>query len=67
MASTLRALSARTRLIGYGSNHRENDRQLDVADVCAFHLYAAWYPTGTPVDMNEVNQIPMIWDAYAGW
>eukprot|EP00929_Paragymnodinium_shiwhaense_P025266 TRINITY_DN15332_c0_g1_i1.p1 TRINITY_DN15332_c0_g1~~TRINITY_DN15332_c0_g1_i1.p1 ORF type:complete len:698 (-),score=106.62 TRINITY_DN15332_c0_g1_i1:94-2187(-) len=67
MADHLRRHTGRTKLISFGSNHREQDRQLDNADVCAFHLYAAWYPTTHPVSEEEVNEIPYIWHQYSQW
>ena len=38
-------------------------RYLYYADVCAFHHYPAWYPTHVPGNMDEVKQIPLIWEA----
>ncbi len=42
------------------------ERYLYYADVCAFHHYPAWYPTNVPGNMDEVKQIPLIWEA-GGW
>jgi len=67
MAARLRAHARSTRLISYGSNHREHDRQLEVVDVCSFHLYAAWYPTTQAVDYQQVEQIPLVWEFYGRW
>lgn len=38
-------------------------RYLHYADVCSFHHYPAWYPTSSPGNMEEVKQIPLIWEA----
>ena len=43
--------------------HNSSWRYLYYADVCAFHHYPAWYPTHVPGNMDEVKQIPLIWEA----
>ena len=43
------------------------ERYLYYADVCAFHHYPAWYPTNVPGNMDEVKQIPLIWEAGGFW
>ena len=42
---------------------RRCKRYLHYADVCSFHHYPAWYPTSAPGNMEEVKQIPLIWEA----
>merc|ERR1712070_296777 len=44
-----------------------NDKHLQYADVVAFHDYTGWYPTDKPVELDEVQQIPYIWEAYSRW
>lgn len=67
LAKLFKDRSRKTRLIGWGSNAGTNDRQLANADVCAFHGYFGWYPTDKEADMNEVQQIPLLWEAYGRW
>lgn len=67
MASRLRMRSQGTHLISWGSNRGHEDRHLALADVCAFHAYTAWYPTTQPANLDEVQQIPFVWDAYSRW
>eukprot|EP00927_Polykrikos_kofoidii_P070586 TRINITY_DN67006_c0_g1_i1.p1 TRINITY_DN67006_c0_g1~~TRINITY_DN67006_c0_g1_i1.p1 ORF type:complete len:768 (+),score=92.86 TRINITY_DN67006_c0_g1_i1:146-2305(+) len=67
MATRLRDRSGGTRLISWGSNAGVSDNQLHNADVCAFHDYTAWYPTTRPVDLDEVQQIPYLYEANARW
>jgi len=67
MSSRIRERSKGTRLVGWGSNAGANDQQLAFADVCAFHGYTAWYPTTRQADMEEVQQIPYVWEAYSRW
>eukprot|EP00438_Fugacium_kawagutii_P010330 Skav212583 [mRNA] locus=scaffold125:449307:457734:- [translate_table: standard] len=67
MANELRRRSGRTRLIGYGSNHVGQDRQLAAVDVHAFHLYLAWYPTTQLADKEEVRGIPGVWEQVRQW
>ncbi|CAE7938964.1 GUSB [Symbiodinium sp. KB8] len=67
MAAQLRRHSGQSRLISYGSNHAGEDQQLGSVDVYAFHLYLAWYPTTRPVDKQEVDEIPSIWEQVRLW
>eukprot|EP00747_Dinoflagellata_sp_TGD_P208958 gnl/TRDRNA2_/TRDRNA2_82393_c0_seq3.p1 gnl/TRDRNA2_/TRDRNA2_82393_c0~~gnl/TRDRNA2_/TRDRNA2_82393_c0_seq3.p1 ORF type:complete len:244 (+),score=31.16 gnl/TRDRNA2_/TRDRNA2_82393_c0_seq3:450-1181(+) len=67
MATRLRERSRHTRLVSWGSNAGLHDRQLANADVCAFHDYPAWYPTSSPADLDEVKQIPLMWETYGQW
>ncbi|CAE7530512.1 GUSB [Symbiodinium sp. CCMP2456] len=67
MAAQLRRHSGRSRLISYGSNHAGEDQQLGSVDVYAFHLYLAWYPTTRPVDKQEVDEIPSVWEQVRLW
>eukprot|EP00435_Cladocopium_sp_Y103_P062184 s993_g23.t1 len=64
MANRLRERSKGGRLISWGSSATVSDRYLHYADVCSFHHYPAWYPTNLPGNMEEVKQIPLIWEAY---
>ncbi|CAE7939541.1 GUSB [Symbiodinium necroappetens] len=65
MANRLREKSRGTRLVSWGSSTTIADRYLQYADVCSFHHYPAWYPTTAPGDLDEVKEIPLIWEAYA--
>lgn len=67
MASHLRQRSRGTRLVSWGSNAGIHDLHLVHADVCAFHLYLAWYPTAQPADMQELQEIPLLWTALGEW
>ncbi|CAL1135131.1 unnamed protein product [Cladocopium goreaui] len=67
MAEQLRRHSGNTRLIGYGSNHAGEDRQLAAVDVHSFHLYLAWYPTTRLADEEEVRGIPGVWEQVRQW
>lgn len=67
MARRLRDGSKGSRLVSWGSSAAGMDRLLDLADVCAFHAYPAWYPTPRPVNMEEVQEIPFIWETFASW
>jgi len=67
MAGRLRDRSHGSRLVSWGSNAAINDRQLAIADVCSFHAYTAWYPTTKPVDLSEVQDIPILWQGYGLW
>eukprot|EP00445_Apocalathium_hangoei_P072708 CAMPEP_0204153922 /NCGR_PEP_ID=MMETSP0361-20130328/28277_1 /ASSEMBLY_ACC=CAM_ASM_000343 /TAXON_ID=268821 /ORGANISM="Scrippsiella Hangoei, Strain SHTV-5" /LENGTH=311 /DNA_ID=CAMNT_0051109111 /DNA_START=27 /DNA_END=962 /DNA_ORIENTATION=- len=67
MAGRLRQNSMGTKLVSWGSSAGMDDKHLEHADVCAFHLYPAWYPTRKPVDMEEVQEIPLMWQVMADW
>ncbi|CAK9026932.1 Beta-glucuronidase [Durusdinium trenchii] len=54
-----------TRLISARGSSAVNDRYLRYADVCAFHHYPAWHPANEPGNMDEVKQVPLIWEAFA--
>ncbi|CAE8723878.1 unnamed protein product, partial [Polarella glacialis] len=62
MASRLREKSAGTRLISWGSNAAIDDKHLAFADVCSFHDYPAWYPTNEPAQIQQVREIPLLWE-----
>lgn len=42
---------------------QSSGRYLRYADVCAFHHYPAWHPANEPGNMDEVKQVPLIWEA----
>ena len=49
------------------SSVRFTDLNLHLADVIAFNSYEGWYPTGEPLAVDELQQIPELWDFTAQW